>query len=77
MLGPVCETCGGSGRIELTGCPMEDASGAMAILAAADWAEKGIWPVAGGWMDQAEICVEAVRFALGELAQWKARLTNR
>lgn len=33
------------------------------LLRAADLAEKGSWPVAGGWLDQTASCVDGVRFA--------------
>jgi hypothetical protein len=58
-----CPDCHGWGREVITDCPLKliDAS-AWEALRAADLAEHGSWPVAGGWMDQARACVDAVRY---------------
>lgn len=49
---------------EITECPrrLVGQDGAM-VLFAADQAEKGVWPVGGGWMEQTASVVEAVRLA--------------
>lgn len=41
-------------------------------MVAAELAEKGSWPVGGGWMDQTQICVQAVRLVWAEESHWKA-----
>lgn len=72
-----CETCGGSGELVglvctgcrgqkksmLTGCPQKMVSAsARSAIAAADFARKGILPLAGGWLDQADSAMKAIRF---------------
>ncbi len=55
-----CAACDGSGQLMITGCPLEMiAPDAHAAILAADLANKGSWPVAGGWLDQTRSCVEA------------------
>jgi RecJ-like exonuclease len=57
-----CDTCGGAGTIPQNSCPVasvdsqEDAS----LFRAALKAKNGLWPVAGGLMDQPCFIVDAV-----------------
>lgn len=41
-------------------------------LTTADRAAKQCWPVAGGWLDQAQTCLDAVELIESETAQWRA-----
>ena len=57
------------------GCPWRldmDATDVRMALVAAKRAKAGIWPVAGGWLDQTQKCLEAVEFIESEQAIWKA-----
>jgi ADP-ribose pyrophosphatase YjhB (NUDIX family) len=58
----------------LTRCPLEAIdSQAWEVIAAADLAKHGCWPVAGGWLDQVHGLREAVRFVWSEQSRLKAR----
>ncbi|MCK4340292.1 MAG: hypothetical protein KAY37_01040 [Phycisphaerae bacterium] len=54
-----CEGCRMEGLVELTAADLPD-QGTYQALLAAEMAAHGCWPVAGGWLDQTEICVQAV-----------------
>lgn len=70
-----CPACGGRGHTLLTGCPHAVVPPeAFEAFAAADLARRGSWPVAGGWLDQAEPCVDAVRFCWQVDAAARAKL---
>lgn len=68
-----CQTCEGIGLDVLTRCPL-DVIGADAwdALMAADLAEKGTWPVLGGWLEQTQKCIESVRLVWKCTAYWKS-----
>jgi hypothetical protein len=64
----------GSGQLTLIGCPRKfvaedesgvsgggDSGGVADLLEAAELADKGSWPVAGGWLDQCRSCIDGVR----------------
>ena len=75
---PACDGrgCGecNDGQFEITGCPRELLGPAIDnALLAADLAEKGSWPLAGGWLDQTQSCLDAVLFIWGDQARWKAQ----
>lgn len=44
----------------------------LAIYAARQ-AEQGRWPVAGGWLDQTQKCLDAIEYIRREEADWKRR----
>ena len=47
---------------------------AWEAIMAADLAKHGSWPVAGGWLEQTQWCLDAVRLVWNETAYWKAHL---
>lgn len=56
----------------LIGCPLDFIlPSAWEILEAARFAEKGHWPVAGGWLDQTQSCLNGVRMAWDFTNYWK------
>lgn len=62
----------------LTECPLNTIDGwVWGAIEAAEWADKGKWPTAGGWLDETESCLEVVRYVRSEHARWKAQLTER
>ncbi len=67
--GKPCPPCGGGGRERLTGCPltMIDAE-AWEFIAAAELAEKGTWPVGGGWLEQTDATLRGVRLVWADQA---------
>jgi len=72
--GDGCAECD-EGRIELVGCPLDLIDGPTEqALRAADLAEHGSWPLAGGWLDQTESCLAAVRVVQAERRNWEARM---
>ena len=59
----------------LTGCPLDYVTDD--IWTAIDYAElyeKGLPPIAGGALDQAQIFLDACKLILAEKAYWKKRL---
>lgn len=69
-----CPGCRGRGTIEITGCPWEQITpDVLEALAAARRIEKGCWPVAGGWLDQTQKCLDAIELIEDEQAEWKRR----
>lgn len=50
---------------------------AYPVVRAAMLAEKGSWPVAGGWTDQTQACVDAVELFWHEESLWRAKLGIR
>ena len=47
----------------LTGCPKKMVSpSANDAIRAADFARKGVLPLAGGWLDQSDSAMKAIRF---------------
>jgi len=73
--GATCTACGGTGRLEITGCPLEIAGDdAFEMVAAARLAhEKGPLPVAGGWLDQAETFRQGCRVVWDADARWRQK----
>lgn len=81
----VCVECGGAGcractggYMTWTGCPRQLVrAGAWDIVEAADLARRGTWPLAGGWLDQTETCVDGVRFFMREMEIWDGRKNGK
>ena len=47
----------------ITGCPKKMVSpSAVTAIRAADFARKGVLPLAGGWLDQSDSAMKAIRF---------------
>ena len=58
----LCPNCRGWGKDVLIGCPRKlILPGTYDILQAADFARKALWPIAGGWLDQANHLLQAVQ----------------
>ncbi len=72
-----CASCGQRGSHEIVGCPYKLLdSGTHSALLAASLAEKGMWPVSGGWMDQTQSCLDAVLYIWAEQARYKADMAK-
>ncbi len=62
-----CTFCGGTGQFELKMCPRKwCGSIAAEVLEAATFMRKGILPIPGGWLDQTQWILDAVRYAWQE-----------
>lgn len=75
--GSGCDECGGAGGEWIDGCPHVYAAGVGEAFLAARLAEKGIWPVGGGWMEQTACCVDAVQFVWAEQAHAEAEALKK
>ena len=70
-----CDICDKTGRLEIAGCP-QDIIGDD-IWSAIEYAtlyDKGLPPIAGGALDQAESFLQAARFIQNEKRFWKKKL---
>jgi NADPH-dependent 7-cyano-7-deazaguanine reductase QueF-like protein len=73
--GTGCEECQDTGRIEITQCPLEIITPDIwEVIELAQLYEKGLPPVAGGALDQANIFVDACRMIWSEEKVWKNKL---
>lgn len=62
----------------MTQCPKRCVGGDVwDLLLAASMAEKGLWPVDGGWLNNTQVCLDGVRFAWGDRNHAKAELAER
>jgi hypothetical protein len=69
-----CDSCGGAGQFEIAGCPHACVSFDVRLaMKAAKRAEAGAWPVAGGWLDQTQKCLDAMEFIESEQQSWELR----
>ena len=76
-----CPTCGGdgceeckNGKVIVDGCPLELVPRPVwALLDMAALYRRGLPPVAGGALDQAQAFLDAVQFAWAEMALWRRR----
>jgi hypothetical protein len=75
---PTCEACEGRGYILITQCPHQVLGncGAWDVIRAAGFAEKGLMPSGGGWLDQTQFFIDALEQVWAEQAQWKRHLSN-
>lgn len=65
-----CTTCRGLGYRKLTCCPKELITPEVTeLIASADWAQKGLPPVAGGLLNQCMSWVEGVEVYRAASAQ--------
>lgn len=70
-----CELCHGRGRFEIEGCPQQMVDRELAdCLRPARLYEKGLPPVMGGSLDQANWFVEMAECYWSERAQCRAEL---
>jgi len=57
-----CTGCQGRGRFEVGGCLIAYAGDEVwGAVEAAELAEKGLWPNGGGWLDEQESGMAAIR----------------
>jgi hypothetical protein len=63
----------------LTSCPREGVTEEVFdALRVADWAERGMWPEAGGWLDQPAAVLQAVQVVrAAEIACDNAELESK
>ena len=67
--GPECTNCHGSALITVSRCPQKlIGEDIRMLLRGADLADKGSWPVTGGWLDQSASFVDGVQFVRAEEA---------
>lgn len=72
-----CEQCEQEGTFEIASCPQRLITpDVWDALLAAEWADKGAFPVAGGWLAQTLVAIAALRFIRGENAHWRAQQTR-
>lgn len=73
-----CDACGDCGEYLVTECPKRYVKQDVAdLLMAADLAKQGNWPVGNGWLNNAQPCIDAIRFAWGDQAHAKAEIAER
>lgn len=74
--GENCERCGGRGHFKLTGCLRKHTDDmAWAAIETAHLIEKSAgWPSGGGWMNEPQALVDAVRCVWNLEATLKANL---
>jgi len=73
--GKGCEECGGDGRVDITACPLDIITADVwEVIRMAGFFEKGLPPVAGGVLDQAENFVAAAEFIFAEQKYYKNKL---
>lgn len=76
--GDDCESCGGRGRHEHYGCPLDHLDGSeSSLLEDMEAFDCGHLPRSGGLQDQLAIDMERIWFARSEDARWKAREQER
>ena len=62
-----CGECHGTGKATVTSCPrLQLDRDAAEMVFAAMHAEKGLWPVRGGMLDQTESALVAIPFVWNE-----------
>jgi hypothetical protein len=69
-----CDECGGAGMFDVDGCPgrWESPDVSLALMAQRR-SDAGSWPVAGGWLDQTQKCLDAIDFIRQEMLEWELR----
>lgn len=76
--GEGCERCEGTGELVLRGCPFREVGEEVwEVLGAADAWGRGIPVVAGGWLDQPALTMEAIAYVERERAEAKAEAEER
>jgi hypothetical protein len=57
---------------ELPGCPNQHVTGdVLDAFRAYKRSLKGVWPVGGGWLDQALVCLQAIDYFASEMGRLK------
>lgn len=86
IAGSACEECDGKGCAKCYGtseqhlheCPLESLTpDVLAALRVARYAERGNWPVPGGWLDQTEGCLSTEAIVRREWAAVEKQVANR
>ena len=73
-----CPDCKGWGKEVLIDCPLKVIPAfAWSALDAAMLAEKGSWPVSGGWLDQSASCVDAVKVVWAETSRIESSILSQ
>jgi len=73
-----CPGCGGTGQIVLTGCPLDVLGEELLdFVTEAELFEKGLPPVAGGVIDQADVFIRATARWGAERARIRAEELDR
>jgi hypothetical protein len=73
--GKGCDECNQAGRTEIACCPLElVTSDVWQVIRYAELYKKGLPPIAGGVLDQAQSFVEAATFIFQEENCWKNKL---
>lgn len=75
--GEGCGECDG-GHVAVTACPRRSVPlPVWHLLTAVDRLAKGMPPVTGGWLDQAECFMQGVDLVRSEEAYWEAKAWER
>lgn len=61
-----CPACQGRGRVTATEQDLPDAASWQAVRAA-ERSRRGLWPLAGGWLEQSAVGLAAIEAALDEI----------
>jgi len=73
--GSGCAECKGTGRLTITDCPLKlITSDVWEVIEYAKLYQKGLPPIHGGALDQAQNFIEVSRFIFREQAYWKNKL---
>lgn len=73
-----CKTCGGTRQVGLRRCPRSQLDeDAVALLAASNMLQAGVFPAAGSWEDQAATFCDAVVIVGSERAMYWERTISR
>jgi len=73
--GKGCSECNDSGTIKITCCPLElITNDVWEVIEYAELYERGLPPIAGGALDQAQNFLVACRFIFREKSDWKNKL---
>ena len=75
--GKGCGECD-DGLVEFTSCPMSIVTAdTISALRAGDLAKLGVWPVAGGWLDQSNTAIEVAQFVAAESDRCEAATRSK
>lgn len=47
------------------------------MIEAAEWADKGQFPLGGGWLLQTRSCIDGIRLVRAEESHYKAKLNRK
>ena len=75
--GSGCQACEQRGSFAFRGCPQKEAGPVGDVIRMIELAESGLWPVAGGSLDQSQWFADAVRQYRMDVETIKASRGNR